>query len=71
MHMIQKRCRLLWAKVLLKCTEVKWKAVLWSEKSKCKILFGKHGLHVLLTKEGRDHLACYQRSVQKAAALME
>lgn len=37
---------LLRMKGYLKWTEVKWKIVLWSDESKCQILFGKHGHHV-------------------------
>ena len=67
---IQKRCRPLWAKAHLKWTEAKWKTVLWSHKSKCEMVFGNHGRHVLRTKDERDHPAWYQRSVQKPASLM-
>lgn len=35
-------------------------SVLWSDKSKFKILFGKYGHHIFFTKEERDHLTCYQ-----------
>ena len=59
----------LWAKGHLKWSEAKWKTVLWSDKSTFEILFVNHGL-VLLSKEERDHPACYQWTVQKLASLM-
>lgn len=62
--MIQKRCCLLWAKVKLKWTQAKWKTVLWSDKSKFEIFFGRHG------HQTKDYLACYQCLVQKPATLM-
>lgn len=34
---------------------LKWKTVLWSEKSRFEIIFGKHGLHILWIKKDRDH----------------
>ncbi len=68
--MIQKRRRFLWAKAHLKWTVAKWKTVLWSDESKFEVLFGKLGRHVIWTKEDKDNLSCYQRSVQKPASLM-
>lgn len=62
--MIQTRCCLLWAKVKLKWTQAKWKTVLWSDKSKFEIIFGRHG------HQTKDYLACYQCLVQKPATLM-
>ncbi len=46
-NMVQKRRRVLWAKVNLKWTVSKWKIVLWSDESKCDILVGNHGCRVL------------------------
>ncbi len=69
-NMVQKRCRVLWAKAHLKCTVSKWKSVLWSDESKFDILVGNHGRRVLRTKEEGDLPACHQRSVQKPASLM-
>ncbi len=68
--MIQKRRCFLWAKAHLKWTVAKWKTVLWSDKSKFEVLFGKLGRHVIRTKEDEDNPSCYQRSVQKPASLM-
>ncbi len=60
-NMVQKRRRVLWAKAHLKWTVSKWKSVLWSDESKCRVLRA--------TEEG-DLPVCYQRSVQKPASLM-
>ncbi len=68
--MVQKRRRVLWAKANLKWTVLKWKNVLWSDKSKFDILVGNHGRRVLRAKEEGDLPACYQHSVQKPASLM-
>ncbi len=68
--MVQKHCRVLWAKAHLKWTVSKWKSVLWSDESKCDILIGNHGRRVLRAKEEGDFPVCYQRSVQKPASLM-
>ncbi len=46
-NMVQKRCRVLWAKAHLKWTVSKWKSVLWSDESKCDIIVGNHGRRVL------------------------
>ncbi len=70
MNMVQKRCRVLWAKAHLKLTFSKWKSVLWSDESKFDILVGNHGRRVLQAKEEVDLPVCYQRSVQKPASLM-
>ncbi len=70
MNMVQKRCRVLWAKAHLKWTVSEWKSVLWSDEYKLAILVGNHGPRVLRAKEGRDLSACYQLSVQKPASLM-
>ncbi len=70
LNMIQKRRRFLWAKAHLKWTVAKWKTVLWSDKSKFEVLFGKLGCHVIRTKEDEDNPSCYQCSVQKPASLM-
>ncbi len=70
LNMIQKRRRFLWAKAHLKWTVAKWKTVLWSDKSKCEVIFGKLGRHVIRTKEDKDNPSCYQHSVQKPASLM-
>ncbi len=70
LNMIQKRSRFLWAKAHLNWTVAKWKTVLWSDKSKFEVLFGKLGCHVIRTKEDKDNPSCYQRSVQKPASLM-
>uniref|UniRef100_A0AAY5K6I9 Tc1-like transposase DDE domain-containing protein n=1 Tax=Esox lucius TaxID=8010 RepID=A0AAY5K6I9_ESOLU len=67
---IQKRRRFLWAKDHLKWTVAKWRSVLWSDESKLEVHFGKLGRHVIWTKEDKDNLSCYQRSVQKPASLM-
>ncbi len=64
-NMVQKRRRVLWAKVHLKWTVSKWKSVLWSDESKFDILVGNHG-RVEGGQEG-DLPACYQHSVQKAS----
>ncbi len=48
-----------------------WKSVLWSDESKFDILVGNHERRVLRAKEEGDLPACYQRSVQKSASLME
>ncbi len=69
-NMVQKRCRVLWARAHLKWAVSKCKSVLWSNESKFYILVGNHGRRVLRAKEG-DLPACYQRSVQKLASLME
>ncbi len=68
--MVQKCCRVQWAKAYLKWTVSKWKSVLWSDKSKFYILVGNHGRHVLRAKEKGQLTACYQRSVQKPASLV-
>uniref|UniRef100_A0A9J7XCR1 Paired domain-containing protein n=1 Tax=Cyprinus carpio carpio TaxID=630221 RepID=A0A9J7XCR1_CYPCA len=70
LNMIQKRRRFLWAKAHLKWTVAKWKTVLWSDKLKFEVLFGKLGRRVMRTKEDKDNPSCYQRSVQKPASLM-
>ncbi|KAK3536187.1 hypothetical protein QTP70_035034, partial [Hemibagrus guttatus] len=70
LNMIQKRRHFLWAKAHLKWTVAKWKTVLWSDESKCEVLFGKLGRHIIRTKEDKDNPSCYQRSVQKPASLM-
>ncbi len=59
-NMVQKRCRVLWAKAHLK----------WSDESKFDIIVGKHGRRVLRAKEEVDLPACHQRSVQNLASLM-
>ncbi len=69
-NMVQKRCRVLWAKASLKRTVSKWKSVLWSDESQFDILVGNHGCRVLRSKEEGDLPVCYQRSVQKPAFLM-
>ncbi len=69
-NMVQKRCRVLWAKTHLKWTVSKWKSVLWSDESKFDILVGNHGCRVIRAKEEGDLPACYQHSVQKPASLM-
>ncbi len=68
--MVQKCCRVLWAKAHLKWTVSKWKSVLWSDESKFYILVGNHGHRVLRAKEEGELPACYQCSVQKPASLM-
>ncbi len=70
LNMIQKRRRFLWAKAHLKWTVAQWKTVLWSDKSKFEVLFGKLGRHVIRTKEDKDNPSCYQCSVQKPASLV-
>ncbi len=70
MNIVQKRCRVLWAKAHLKWTVSKWKSVLWSDESKFDILVGNHGHRVLWAKEEGDPPVCHQRSVQKPASLM-
>uniref|UniRef100_A0A9J8C7U4 Tc1-like transposase DDE domain-containing protein n=1 Tax=Cyprinus carpio carpio TaxID=630221 RepID=A0A9J8C7U4_CYPCA len=70
LNMIQKCRHFLWAKAHLKWTVAKWKTVLWSDKSKFEVLFGKLGRHVIWTEEDKDNTSCYQRSVQKPASLM-
>ncbi len=69
-NMVQKRRRVLWAKVYLKLTDSKWKSVQWSDESKFDILVGNHGRCVLRAKEEGDLHACHQHSVQKPATLM-
>ncbi len=69
-NMVQKRRRVLRAKVYLKWTVSKWKSVLWSDESKFDILVGNHGCQVLQSKEERDLPICHQHSVQKPATLM-
>ncbi len=69
-NMVQKRRRVLWAKANLKWTILKWKSVLWPDKSKFEILVGNHGCCILWAKEEGDLPACYQNSVQKPASLM-
>ncbi len=66
-NMVQKRCRVLWAKAHLKWTVSKCKRVLWSNESKFDILFGNHERRVLRAKEEEDLPACHQCSVQKPA----
>lgn len=39
------------------------------ENSKSEILFGKHGDCVLQAKEKREHLACFNWTVQKQASI--
>uniref|UniRef100_A0A8C1J3L4 Tc1-like transposase DDE domain-containing protein n=1 Tax=Cyprinus carpio TaxID=7962 RepID=A0A8C1J3L4_CYPCA len=70
LNMIQKHRHFLWANAHLKWTVAKWKTVLWSDKSKFEVLFGKLGRHVIQTKEDKDNPSCYQHSVQKPASLM-
>lgn len=55
---------LLFPKVHLKQTEAKVKNC---GQDKSENLFGKHGCHIVQTKEERDHLPCYQHTVQKPA----
>lgn len=43
---------------------------MWKTVCKFEILSGEHGCRVLWTKEKWDHIACYQRSVQKPVSLM-
>ncbi len=62
-NMVQKRCRVLWAKAHLKWTVSEWKSILWSDESKFDILVGNHGLHVLRDKEEGDLPESYQHSV--------
>ncbi len=69
-NMVQKCCRVLWAKAHLKWTVSKWKSVLWSDESKFGIFVGNHGHRVLRAKEEGDLPAYHQRSVQKPASLM-
>ncbi len=53
-------------------TVSKWNNLfLWSDESKFDILVGNHGRCVLWAKEEGDLSACYPRSVQKPASLME
>ncbi len=61
-NMVQKHCRVLWAKAHLKWTVSKWESVLTF---KFDILVGNHG-----RKEERDLPACYQCSIQKPASLI-
>lgn len=61
---------LILVKAQLKQTKTKWNIGLWSKESKFLIIFGKHGQHILQTKEQRDHPACYEHLVQKPASLM-
>ena len=62
-NMIQKHCRPLWIKAHLKWTETKWNT--------CSVIrWLETWNHLLQTKVKRDHLACYQPSVQKPASLM-
>ncbi len=68
--MVQKRCRVLWAKAHLKWTVSKWKSVLWLDESKFDILVGNHGCCVLRAKEEGDLPACHLHSGQKPASLM-
>ncbi len=70
MNMVQKRCRVLWAKAHLKWTVSKWKSVLWLDELKFDIPVGNHRRRVLRAKEEEDLPACYQHSVQKPASLM-
>ncbi len=70
MNMVQKHCRVLWARAHLKRIVSKWKSVLGSDDSKFDILVGNHGRRILWAKEERELPACYQRSVQKSASLM-
>lgn len=58
-HYAIHKCRLKLYRVLLKRTEEKRKTFLWSDGSK-----------FFWTTEERDHLACYQLSVQKPASLV-
>ena len=51
-------------------TEVKWKSVLWSDKSNFEILFGNHECCVFWAKAERNHPACHQHTVQKPAFMM-
>ncbi len=70
MNMVQKRCRVLWAKAHLKWTVSKWKSVLWLDELKFDIPIGNHGRRVLRAKEEGDLPACHQHSVQKPASLI-
>ncbi len=63
--MVQKHCRVLWAKAHFKV-----ESVLWSDESKFDLFVGNHGCHVLRAKEEGDLPVCYQRSVQKPASLV-
>ncbi len=63
-NMLQKRCRVLWTKAELKWIVLKWKSVLWSNKSKFDILVENHRHRVLRAKEEGDLPACYVSSVQ-------
>lgn len=40
-------------KASLKWTGAKWETVLWSDESKCNLLFGKHEHNILQTEEER------------------
>ncbi len=69
-NMVQKCCRVPWAKANLKWTDSKWKKILCSEESKFDILVGNHGCRVIQAKEEGDLPACHQCSVQKPVSLM-
>ncbi len=68
MNTIQKRCRVLWAKVHLKRTVSKWKSGQTSPNLTFLMEITDDG--VLRSKEEGDLSACNQRSVQKPASLM-
>ncbi len=61
-NLVQKRCRVLWAKAHLKWTVSKWKSVLWSDESKFDILVGNHRRRVLRAKEEGDSMSSAFRS---------
>jgi len=69
-NMIRKCYHLLWVKDHSKWTEEKWCTALSSDESNTEILFLNHRTHNLWTREKRDHLACYQHSVQRHPSLM-
>ena len=63
--MTQKLHYLLWAEAKLKLTKIFWGQTNWS----IKLFFVNHEYDILQTKEERDHVACYQGSVQKSRSL--
>lgn len=61
---------LLWVKAHIKCSEAKWKIVLWSNESQCEILFEKHGHCIPQPTDQRDRPASYQHSELRFTAAL-
>lgn len=68
--MIQKCHHIHRAQAHLGCVQVKWKTVLWSDKSKFEILFETHGQYIVHAKRGEGPFSCDQCAVQNPASII-